>query len=283
MMRQKLLAIILPLAVAGILGFLFHQKMKTEKERTTTTTWEDDGQVTTGDTAGDVQVDEAPTQNTQDGYSPQQQEKEEEDEDTTDVNDDRVPSDESLLEDARKLTANPILRLALTQEGILRLFVRFVDNAANGVLDDSVKPLLGDYDAFKADVNRDGYLAATQSTTQRFTPLVAALTSIPPKDAATWLRKAEPRLQEILREMGYANTTFQSILTDATANVLQIPIFNFEPEVVATERHNVYEYKDEVFQRLNDFQKALVRLGSKDCQTVRNYMNSLAKELGLFQ
>lgn len=282
MMRQKLLAIILPLAVAGILGFLFHQKMKTEKERTATTTWEDDGQVTTDDTAGEVQMDEAPTQNTQDGYSPQQQ-KEEEGEDTTDVIDDRVPSDESLLEDARKLTANPILRLALTQEGILRLFVRFVDNAANGVLDESVKPLLGNYDAFKADVNRDGYLAATQSTTQRFTPLVAALTSIPPEDAATWLRKAEPRLQEILREMGYANTTFQSILADATANVLQIPIFNFEPEVVATERHNVYEYKDEVFQRLNDFQKALVRLGSKDCQTVRNYMNSLAKELELFQ
>ena len=66
-------------------------------------------------------------------------------------------------------------------------------------------------------------------------------------------------------------------------NILQIPIFNFESEVVATERHNVYEYKDEVFQRLNDFQKALVRLGSKDCQTVRNYMNSLAKELELFQ
>lgn len=281
MMRQKLLAFILPLAVAGILGFLFHQKMKTEKERTTTTTWEDDGQVTNDDTAGEVQMDEAPTQNTQDGYSPQQQ-KEEEGEDTTDVIDDRIPSDESLLEDARKLTANPILRLALTQEGILRLFVRFVDNAANGVLDESVKPLLGNYDAFKADVNRDGYLAATQSTTQRFTPLVAALTSIPPEDAAAWLRKAEPRLQEILREMGYANTTFQSILTDATANVLQIPIFNFEPEVVATERHNVYEYKDEVFQRLNDFQKALVRLGSKDCQTVRNYMNSLAKELGFW-
>lgn len=281
MMRQKLLAIILPLAVAGILRFLFHQKMKTEKERTTTTTWEDDGQVTNDDTAGEVQMDEAPTQNTQDGYSPQQQ-KEEEGEDTTDVIDDRVPSDESLLEDARKLTANPILRLALTQEGILRFFVRFVDNAANGVLDESVKPLLGNYDAFKADVNRDGYLAATQSTTQRFTPLVAALTSIPPEDAATWLRKAEPRLQEILREMGYANTTFQSILADATANVLQIPIFNFEPEVVATERHNVYEYKDEVFQRLNDFQKALVRLGSKDCQTVRNYMNSLAKELGFW-
>ena len=281
MMRQKLLAIILPLAVAGILGFLFHQKMKTEKERTTTTTWEDDGQVTTDDTAGDVQMDEDPTQNTQDEYTPQQQE-EEEGEDTTDVIDDRIPSDESLLEDARNLTANPILRLALTQEGILRLFVRFVDNAANGVLDDSVKPLLGNYDAFKADVNRDGYLAATQSTTQRFTPLVAALTSIPPEDAATWLRKAEPRLQEILREMGYANTTFQSILADATANVLQIPIFNFEPEVVATERHNVYEYKDEVFQRLNDFQKALVRLGSKDCQTVRNYMNSLAKELGFW-
>lgn len=281
MMRQKLLAFILPLAVAGILGFLFHQKMKTEKERTTTTTWEDDGQVTNDDTAGEVQMDEAPTQNTQDGYSPQQQ-KEEEGEDTTDVIDDRVPSDESLLEDARNLTANPILRLALTQEGILRIFVRFVDNAANGVLDESVKPLLGNYDAFKADVNRDGYLAATQSTTQRFTPLVAALTSIPPEDAAAWLRKAEPRLQEILREMGYANTTFQSILTDATANVLQIPIFNFEPEVVATERHNVYEYKDEVFQRLNDFQKALVRLGSKDCQTVRNYMNSLAKELGFW-
>ena len=148
--------------------------------------------------------------------------KEEEGEDTTDVIDDRVPSDESLLEDARKLTANPILRLALTQEGILRLFVRFVDNAANGVLDESVKPLLGNYDAFKADVNRDGYLAATQSTTQRFTPLVAALTSIPPEDAATWLRNAEPRLQDILREMGYANTTFQSILTYATANVLQI-------------------------------------------------------------
>lgn len=281
MMRQKLLAIILPLAVAGILGFLFHQKMKTEKERTTTTTWEDDGQGPNDDMAGDVQMGENPIQNTQDGYTPQQQEKED-GEVTTDVIDDRVPSDESLLEDARKLTANPILRLALTQEGILRLFVRFVDNAANGVLDDSVKPLLGNYDAFKADVNRDGYLAATQSTTQRFTPLVAALTSIPPKDAAAWLRKAEPRLQEILREMGYANTTFQSMLTDATANVLQIPIFNFEPEVVATERHNVYEYKDEVFQRLNDFQKALVRLGSKDCQTVRNYMNSLAKELGFW-
>ena len=282
MMRQKLLAFILPLAVAGILGFLFHQKMKTEKERTTTTTWEDDGQVTTDDTAAEIQIDEDSNQITQDDYAPQQQE-EEEGEDTTDVIDDRVPSDESLLEDARQLTANPILRLALTQEGILRLFVKFADNAANGVLDESVKPLLGNYDAFKADVNREGYLAATQSTTQRFTPLVAALTSIPPKDAATWLRKAEPRLQEILREMGYANTTFQSILTDATANVLQIPIFNFEPEVVATERHNVYEYKDEVFQRLNDFQKALVRLGSKDCQTVRNYMNSLAKELELFQ
>ncbi|GEM_PF-4602340 len=279
-MSRKLLIFFLPLIVAGILGTVYYQKIYNADNASPE--WE-----VVGDTGVEAELPPPipeeppalpdPTVAQPPEPTPEIQEVVEEIQDTA------ISDDQALLDAAGKLTSNPLLKVALSQEAALKRFVQLLDAIANGKIPTVSLGFVGETPLFEAETNAEGYLAATAKTKQRLSPLVEAATNVPPAKAAEWFTLAEPRLQIILEDLGYQDLTIRQLLTNAVTVILQVPIFNFDPELTPTGKPNQYEYKDSVFQELNEFQKAMVRLGPENCQKLRNTTLQISKELKLFK
>lgn len=283
MVRQKALIVIIPLAVAATLGFICYQKFLKSGETTQpmdaeelqqeleyTPAWDDlsggdvqDGLIVADDTEA------SSTQSEKDNATPPPAV--------------IVPSDAELLNAAGLITENPLLRLALSQDAPLMLFVQVLDKLACGESPTTLFGFIGAFTPFRATVGSEGYLAQTKETSSRFDSWVDAFVSIPPKNAAEWYLTAEPRLQALLDELGYTDAPARVKLTQALETILQIPNFDFPPELVTSQQTGTYEYRDKAFSELNDAQKAIVRLGFGNCAKIKAFAKNIAKELKLFR
>lgn len=279
-MSRKLIIVLIPLIVAGILGTVYYKKVHNAEPPSPE--WE----------VVDDNGPSIPQENTTTEALPQLPETTTvlppETTTTTEVTGEEtttpsVLDEKALLDAAGQLTSNPLLKAALSQDAALKHFVLALDAIANGKIPTISLGYLGELPLFEAATNKDGYLAATAKTKQRLNPLVDAVTNIPADKAAGWFNLAEPRLQLILQDIGYQDLTIRQLLTNALTVILQVPIFNFDPELTPTGKPGQYEYKDTVFQELNDFQKAMVRLGPENCSKLRNGTLQFSKELKLFK
>lgn len=283
MVKQKALVIIIPIAVAAILGFLVYEKVIKPRQAATTDidetaenqpslspAWED---LPGGDEQDGMVIDDGP-KTIVEQTTPT--------ETATETKQRPIPTDAELSQAAALLSSNPLIKLALSQDAPLELLVKAMDMLACGESPTSLFGFIGDFKPFRAAVGSDGYLAATKETTSRFNSLVSAITSIPPKNAAEWYLTAEPRLQAILDELGYTDAPARQKLTQAITTILQIPDFDFNPELVES-RGNIYDYKDDAFATLNDAQKAIVRLGYANCANIKAFAKAIASELMLFE
>lgn len=187
-----------------------------------------------------------------------------------DLVDDRIPSDQELLQAAEALTTSPLLRALLSQEGFLRYLALAIDAVSQGDLPRPPPGFPGALAPFRAARNAEGWLAATPATQQRLAPWLDAIADIPAEAVAKWLRLAVPKLQELLREVGDAQADdFPQRLDAALRHLAAIPEFDFDPELVPSGRPGLYDYKDPVFQNLSPAQKALVRTGPRNCGKIR--------------
>ena len=191
--------------------------------------------------------------------------------------------DHQELQDAAKaLTANPLLQKILANRAFARALVKTLDAMANGEVPSAalLPGLPQELSPFQAD-RTPGYLAPSPQTSRRLTPWVDALCAIPPEKAARWLQAATPLLQEELRALGDTQADFSTTLATALDQILTLPEFDFPPELQATPRPGLYEFKDPIFQKLNPLQKALVRAGFENCGNLRHYAQSLKDKLSL--
>ncbi|MCQ2403020.1 MAG: DUF3014 domain-containing protein [Lentisphaeria bacterium] len=282
---QKILIVLIPLLVAGILGGLYWRKKHSQPEKKPQWTLveenaeelpalpdfpdgdEEDGLIQPDETVGDAIPDSKAN---------------DPDLSSNGIVHDRIPTESELLEAAGALTGNPLFQQLLSQDSTLKLLVRLLDAVANGEAPVGLLNFVGDFQKFQAGRNAEGYLAATTATTNRFGRFIDAFTSIPPADAAGWYRRAEPKMQEILRAMGYHELTMRQLVTNAFTVILQIPEFSFDPELVPRGAE-IFEYQDPIFQGLNDAQKLIVRQGPENCAKVRSFCLAVAKELELFR
>lgn len=197
-----------------------------------------------------------------------------------DLVDDRIPSDQELLQAAEALTESVLLRALLSQEGFLRYLALAIDAVSQGELPKPPPGFPNTLAPFHAARNAQGWLAATPATQQRFAPWLNAIAAIPAKSLAKWLQLATPKLQELLREAGDSQADdFPQRLDAALRHLAAIPEFDFDPELIPSARPGLYDYKDPVFQNLSLAQKALVRTGPKNCTRLRILCEEILKLL----
>ena len=284
MVKQKALIVIIPIAVAAVLGFFIYEKVikprqsapndidgNAENQPSFSPAWDDfpggdeeDGLILENNVKP---LDDANAQANDANVAPPRP----------------MPTDDELKEAAALFSDSPFIKLLLSQDAPLTLLVKAIDMLACGESPTDLFSFIGAFKPFRASVGSDGYLAATPETYSRFTPIVNSLVSIPPKNAAQWYLVAEPRLQAILDELGFTDAPIRQKLTQAITTILQIPDFDFAPELAESASGTYYIYKDDTFNGLNDAQKAIVRLGCGNCANIKSFAKNIAAELKLFE
>lgn len=176
-------------------------------------------------------------------------------------------SDEFVLSRLGGIEIGAALLNLITSEEVIRRFVVFVDNVAEGnlpQLDYPVRRLQQQPAVREVDTNL--YEMQTVSY-QRYTPLVDGLVAVSPDLAVPIYRLVKPLLQEAYAEIGYPNRDFDATLLRAIDTVLNArtaegPFQLVKPRVM-------YLYADSTLESYSPVEKQLLRMGPQNAEKLK--------------
>ncbi len=176
-------------------------------------------------------------------------------------------SDEFVLARLGALETGAALLNLITSEEVIRRFVVFVDNVAEGnlpQLDYPVRRLQQQPAVREVDTNL--YEMQTVSY-QRYTALVDGLVAVSPDLAVPIYRLVKPLLQEAYAEIGYPNRDFDATLLRAIDTVLNArtaegPFQLVKPRVM-------YLYADSTIESYSPVEKQLLRMGPQNAEKLK--------------
>jgi hypothetical protein len=163
-------------------------------------------------------------------------------------------------------TGTALLNL-VTSEEVLRRFVVFVDNVAEGnlpQLDYPIRRLQQNVAVREVDTNL--YEMQTVSY-QRYTALIDGLAAVDPDVAVPLYRLVKPLLQEAYAEIGYPNRDFGATLLRAIDTVINArtaegPFQLVKPRVM-------YLYADSEIESYSPVEKQLLRMGPQNAEKLK--------------
>jgi len=163
-------------------------------------------------------------------------------------------------------TGTALLNL-VTSEEVLRRFVVFVDNVAEGnlpQLDYPIRRLQQNVAVREVDTNL--YEMQTVSY-QRYTALIDGLAAVDPDVVVPLYRLVKPLLQEAYAEIGYPNRDFDATLLRAIDTVINArtaegPFQLVKPRVM-------YLYADSEIESYSPVEKQLLRMGPQNAEKLK--------------
>lgn len=164
----------------------------------------------------------------------------------------------------------------LVEKDLVRHFVVFVDNLAQGELARKVSPLKGPDRVFtvsditnKTYLNPDGY-----HRYDLYADFVANLDDV--QLAATY-KEVTPLLSEAFEELGYGDMSFNERMLEAIDIMLAAPIIDQPIELDGVSVN--YQFTDPKLEALPNAQKLLVRMGPENSKKVKAALRRLKKHL----
>ncbi len=176
------------------------------------------------------------------------------------------------------LSAQPKLVEWLANDRLARRFVAVVDNLARG---ESPKPHLRFLDpgrGFVAEESSAGPAIDPRSY-RRFDLLANAVASLDTAGTLRAFEDLEPLLAEAYSDLGYPDGDLRQTLAAAIRQLLATPVPTAAP--LLEERIRSYHYREARYQRLNQAQKHLLRMGPENMRQVQAKLRQLAIALGL--
>ncbi len=176
-------------------------------------------------------------------------------------------SDDMLNERLGALETGTRLLSLLVSDDVIRKFVVFVENVADGnlpQLEYPVKRLPQSMAVRELDEN----LFEMQTVSyQRYTPLIDGLTAVNPEQSIAIYRLMKPLFQEAYAEIGYRNRDFDDALVRAIDAVLdaqtaQGPFQLIKPKVM-------YIYADSEIESFSPVEKQLLRMGPQNAEKLK--------------
>lgn len=134
-------------------------------------------------------------------------------------------------------------------------------------------PALPPFQATKRD---DGSLIIAPETEQRLSPVVEAILSVSPQNAAALIGELEPELDRLLHEkLGYpTEQTFRKLLNEALTVLLKTPLPETPPTLVNV-APGLYHYRNPQLEQLQEAQKFILRLGIDNHRRLADYARQL--------
>ncbi|GIU12855.1 hypothetical protein TUM4261_26400 [Shewanella sp. c952] len=164
----------------------------------------------------------------------------------------------------------------MIEDNVVRQFVVFVDNLAQGELARKVSPLKAPNNSFtvseianKTYVDPDSY--------HRYDLYADFLASLNEEELAKSYKEMTPLLGEAFSELGYNDTSFDERMQQAIAIMLDAPIIEQPIELDGVSVN--YQFVDPNLEALPNAQKLMIRMGPENSRKVKSALRRLQKHL----
>ncbi|MGS0679946.1 DUF3014 domain-containing protein [Shewanella sp. 125m-7] len=164
----------------------------------------------------------------------------------------------------------------LIEDNVVRQFVVFVDNLAQGELARKVSPLQAPSTQFtvseianKTYINPDSY--------HRYDLYADFLSSLNDQELAKTYKEMTPLLSEAFTELGYSKTSFNDRMQQAIEVMLDAPIIEQPIELDGVSVN--YQFVDPKLEALPNAQKLMIRMGPENAKKVKSALRRLQKHL----
>jgi hypothetical protein len=172
-----------------------------------------------------------------------------------------------------------LLKLVINQD-MIRRFVVFTDNFAQGNLAYEHSPLIKPSTKFLATEIKNGASNNwkwDESATRRFTLYVDLLRSFDSETLVQWYFEMKPLIDQAYGELGYPDDNFTDVLHDAITKVLDMEIPKESLDLV---RPSVmFRYKDAKVEALDEADKLLLRLGKENLLVIKSVLLEINERL----
>jgi hypothetical protein len=175
------------------------------------------------------------------------------------------------------LSSHPELASYLVNDRLLRRFVGAVDAIAGGYSPRDEIEFMKPSRPFVVRED-EGLLVVASSSYRRYDLAAAAFASIAVEDGVELYRRFGPRLEEIYREIAWADSGFDDRLREAIDHLLEVEVPSSQIEV--EQRAIVYAFAEDGLERLSGAQKQLLRMGPGNARAVQTKLRELRIALG---
>ncbi len=192
-------------------------------------------------------------------------------------------SDHWLQEKLQAMTWRKELLKLIIDEDMIRRFVVFTDNFAQGQLAYEHSPLVRPQTNFTAlEIDKltpkgDQIWLWDETVTRRFSLYVDLLRSFDSESLVNWYDELKPLIDQAYAELGYPDDNFTQVLQRAITRVLDMeipkqPIELIRPSVM-------YRYKDAELENLTDADKLLLRIGKENLLVLKSVLLEISEKL----
>ncbi|ABZ74959.1 conserved hypothetical protein [Shewanella halifaxensis HAW-EB4] len=185
-------------------------------------------------------------------------------------------SDEFVHQKVTNVADGMAIEPLLIEDNLVRQFVVFVDNLAQGELARKVSPLKAPNNSFtvseianKTYINPDSY--------HRYDLYADFLASLNDEELAKTYKELTPLLSEAFVELGYNDISFNERMQQAIEVMLDAPIIEQPIELDGVSVN--YQFVDPKLEALPNAQKLMVRMGPENSRKVKSALRRLQKHL----
>lgn len=190
----------------------------------------------------------------------------------------RLDDSDSLVRDGMvSLTRHEGINRWLGANELIRKFVVFVDNVANGGVPRQQVAFLAPEAPFTARQVAEDVFVMDEASYSRYNLVTDIFTSIDSRRAAEFYVLLQPLFQQAYDELGYPDAKFEDKIFKAIGLLLETPI---KTEPVRLIRPVVtFEYEDRKLEALSGAQKQMLRMGPRNTRVIQAKLSELALEL----
>ncbi|MCJ8303392.1 DUF3014 domain-containing protein [Shewanella sp.] len=164
----------------------------------------------------------------------------------------------------------------LVEKDLVRHFVVFVDNLAQGELARKVSPLKAPDRIFTvSDITNKTYL--NPDSYHRYDLYANFVANLDEQQLAATYKELTPLLEEAFEELGYGDMSFKQRLLQAIDIMLAAPVIEQAIELDGVSVN--YQFVDPQLEALPNAQKLLVRMGPENTKKVKAALRKLKKYL----
>ncbi|MFC4654859.1 MULTISPECIES: DUF3014 domain-containing protein [Rheinheimera] len=165
----------------------------------------------------------------------------------------------------------PGLSSLFVTEDMVRRFVVYVDNVAQGTLPKN-QPLFQPMTEKFMVERQDGQLLLSPNNFVRYEPYLQLLESISVTEVKQVFEKYYPLMQQAYQELGYPDAQFRDRVQQAIKVLLEAP--EVAPPVALEQPNVYYTYADASLQELPLAQRQMIRLGPVNQQRLKKVLQA---------
>lgn len=175
-----------------------------------------------------------------------------------------------------QMTSNMKIEPYIVEKNILRHFVVFVDNLAQGELARKVSPLKAPNRVFTvSEITNKTYL--NPDSYHRYDQYADFVSNLNEKQLTKTYKELTPLLTVAFEELGYGDMDFNDRMLEAIDVMLDAPITDSPIELNSISVN--YQFSDPQLESLPSAQKLLIRMGPENSKKVKSTLRKLKKSL----